>query len=90
MSFAWKDINSLEIVAANVTACDGAAGPSLFPAARGFGGGEHRRGELFVQAEKMLHALAVARKGRYQETTTLSECKAHSRIDGAPRAGKVN
>jgi hypothetical protein len=34
-----------------------------FPAALGFAGcGEHRRGEFFVQAEKMLHPLAVARE----------------------------
>ena len=38
-------------------------GPSLFPAALGFGGGgQHRRGEFFVQAEKMLHPFAVARE----------------------------
>ena len=57
-------INALESVAANVTAwLAGAAGPSLFPAALGFGGGgEQRRGESFVQSEKMLHRFAAARK----------------------------
>ena len=57
------DINSWEIVAVSVTAWrKGAAGPSLFPAALGIGGGGHRRGELFGQAEKMLHPFPVARE----------------------------
>jgi hypothetical protein len=78
----------LEIIAVVVTAWrEGAAGPSLFPAALGLrGGGKHRRGEFFVQAEKMLDPFAVARErllaikpidGFVERTVRLAEILRH-------------
>jgi hypothetical protein len=85
---ASVDINSLEIVVATFTArLESAARSSPFPAALGLrGGGEHRRGELFVQAEKMLDPFAVARErllaikpidGFVERTVRLAEILRH-------------